>query len=146
MIPRYDGDWVNDVKCGRGVYYFLDNERYEGQFHDDQFHGKGTAYFFDGTKFVGIWENGIVKEKDTELSAEQEAELKAKQEEEEKIVKEKELQTKKEEIKKAKLQSKVIIINREETVYKRERPVARPIESRLNTSIKKDDKIVKKKS
>ena len=126
---KYEGDWADDVKSGQGVYYFLEDQRYEGQFAGDQFHGKGTAYFYDGTRFLGIWENGIVKEK--EIRLDQEADLKAKQEEieKEKAKEQENLDAKNNEIKRIKIQSQIQIMSRQETVYKKERPVAKPIAS-----------------
>jgi hypothetical protein len=132
---RYEGDWVDDVKSGQGIYYFLANQRYEGQFAGDQFHGKGTAYFFDGTRFSGIWENGIVKEK--EIKLDQETDNTNKQEEIEKE-KAKELETKQNKINKIKNQSSVQIISRQETIYKKERPVTKPIER--SADVKKEKK------
>lgn len=63
---NYDGDWVNDLRCGNGTYHFADGGSYAGEFVADKFHGNGTAYFSDGTKFSGAWENGVAKGKEAE--------------------------------------------------------------------------------
>lgn len=64
---KYIGDWVDDLKNGKGIYYFGEDESYDGEFLADKFHGKGTAYFSNGSKYTGVWENGVVLDKENEL-------------------------------------------------------------------------------
>jgi hypothetical protein len=50
-----------------GTYYFPNNDRYEGEFVDNLKHGKGTYTYFDGKVKVGEWKDDkqvIGKEKD----------------------------------------------------------------------------------
>lgn len=39
---RYEGDFYNDNKEGKGVLIFTNGDRYDGQFRDDMVHGVGT--------------------------------------------------------------------------------------------------------
>jgi hypothetical protein len=39
---RYDGDWVNDMKEGRGVLLKANRDEYEGSWKNDKKNGKGT--------------------------------------------------------------------------------------------------------
>jgi hypothetical protein len=52
----YTGDWVEDKKSGYGISS-LSLGKYEGQFKDDKMHGKGSFYFTDGNTYVGDWIN-----------------------------------------------------------------------------------------
>ena len=38
---RYEGEYINDLKHGFGVYTWADGSRYEGEWKDDNMHGKG---------------------------------------------------------------------------------------------------------
>lgn len=40
-----------------GVYKYQNGDRYEGDFKDDMKCGKGTYYYFDGAVKEGMWEN-----------------------------------------------------------------------------------------
>lgn len=63
---RYDGDWVNNMKHGRGEYTSLMcHYTYSGQFEDDAFHGlgrieykKGNCYNDNYDWYFGNFENG----------------------------------------------------------------------------------------
>ena len=37
----YEGDYVNDKKCGKGVFRWTSGALYEGEFFDDFRHGYG---------------------------------------------------------------------------------------------------------
>jgi len=38
---RYDGDWKNGKKEGKGIYYYNNGNRYEGDWKNDLREGKG---------------------------------------------------------------------------------------------------------
>jgi len=40
-------------------------KRYQGEFADDLRHGKGTFYYANGSKYEGYWSNGIKDGKTT---------------------------------------------------------------------------------
>ena len=45
---RYEGEWKNDLKDGKGIHYFPNGERYEGEFKNGNAEGKGIYYYKDG--------------------------------------------------------------------------------------------------
>ena len=47
---RYEGDFKNDKKEGKGIYYWNDGNRYEGDFKNDKKEGKGIYYYNNGNK------------------------------------------------------------------------------------------------
>jgi hypothetical protein len=53
----YEGDYVEDVRTGEGVYIFANGDRYEGQFKDNKKHGKGKMKYANGTYQDGMWSN-----------------------------------------------------------------------------------------
>jgi hypothetical protein len=56
---KYEGDWVEDKRTGKGIYIAKNNAfRYEGDFVDDKPHGKGTYTFTGGVKYTGDVVNG----------------------------------------------------------------------------------------
>lgn len=55
---RYDGDWLENIKHGKGLYYFANNEDiYVGEFNNDKRSGKGVLYYSNGDKYEGDWLN-----------------------------------------------------------------------------------------
>lgn len=56
---RYEGEFRRDVKHGRGRLVFHDGRRYEGDFENDRPHGKGTLTYPDGSRYVGDFHNGV---------------------------------------------------------------------------------------
>ena len=38
---RYEGDWKNGKKEGKGIFYFNSGSRYEGDWKNDKMEGKG---------------------------------------------------------------------------------------------------------
>ena len=62
---RYDGEWKDDKKSGKGVYisshYFNCEKKiglkYEGEFFNDKFEGYGIAIYSNGDKYEGEWKN-----------------------------------------------------------------------------------------
>ena len=56
---RYEGDWANDKKNGKGSYtYFTTGEKYEGQWVDGEKHGYGSYSYAYGDKYTGEWKDG----------------------------------------------------------------------------------------
>ncbi len=41
---RYEGEWKDGKRDGRGTYYSANGDRYEGQWKDNKQHGRGTYY------------------------------------------------------------------------------------------------------
>ena len=55
---RYEGDWKNGQKEGKGIFYCKNGDRYEGDFRNDKREGKGIYYFNDGDRYEGDFKNG----------------------------------------------------------------------------------------
>lgn len=55
----YDGEWVNDKKCGTGTYKWVSGNFYQGSYFDDMRHGYGEMFWTDGSYYKGYWEKGI---------------------------------------------------------------------------------------
>ena len=52
---RYEGEF-NDIKReGKGIYYFAEGEKYEGDFKDGKRDGKGVEVYVDSGKYEGSW-------------------------------------------------------------------------------------------
>ena len=47
---KYEGDFVNDKREGKGKYIWEDGEYYIGEWLNDYMHGKGIEYYKDGNK------------------------------------------------------------------------------------------------
>lgn len=56
---KYEGDWVEDQRCGQGKYFYINADVYEGEWFNNVRHGHGSyTYAETGTKFVGQWKEG----------------------------------------------------------------------------------------
>ena len=60
---KYIGEFINDIKNGKGILYFNKNDeyernRYEGDFKDDRLEGKGIYYWTDGERYEGDFKDG----------------------------------------------------------------------------------------
>ena len=55
---RYDGEWKNGIKEGKGIFY-SDNDvaRYDGEWKNDKREGRGINYWNDEIKYEGEWKN-----------------------------------------------------------------------------------------
>ena len=56
---RYEGEFRNDVKNGRGTFFFHNGDRYDGDFREDMIGGKGRMLYINGNKYVGDFRNGL---------------------------------------------------------------------------------------
>jgi len=56
-INRYEGDFKNDKKEGKGIFYLKNGDRYVGDFKDNKCEGKGVYYWRDGRRYEGDWKN-----------------------------------------------------------------------------------------
>ena len=54
---RYEGEFRDGNRWGKGITYFTDGRRYEGEYVNGRKWGRGTMYFPDGTVQDGIYEN-----------------------------------------------------------------------------------------
>lgn len=55
----YDGEWQNDIRQGYGTVYWesgLEFLKFEGDFENDWIKGHGTMYYADGRTVTGTWE------------------------------------------------------------------------------------------
>lgn len=55
----FTGDFVDDHICGKGVYKLINGTRYEGDFKDDVQHGKGREVWPDGSVYEGEYKDGV---------------------------------------------------------------------------------------
>ena len=53
----------NNMREGKGIYYFKNGNRYEGDWKKNLQHGKGIFYFKGGERFEGDWKNGKIEGK-----------------------------------------------------------------------------------
>jgi len=51
----YDGEWVDGVKSGYGIYIYNSADKFEGEWHNDMKHGFGKLYLTNGDTYVGHW-------------------------------------------------------------------------------------------
>ena len=52
---RYEGDWKNDRMDGQGVFWRPDGNRYEGSFAKGRFAGTGVYFYPKGDRCEGQW-------------------------------------------------------------------------------------------
>src|SRR5689334_13036979 len=52
---RYDGDWKNNRKDGKGIMIFLNGDKYDGEWKNDKMHGVGS-YFKVGNETTEIYQ------------------------------------------------------------------------------------------
>ena len=68
---KYEGQYFDDKKEGRGKFYWYDNplnfilisfrptgQVYDGEWKNGKQHGKGKFIDTDGVERTGVWENG----------------------------------------------------------------------------------------
>ena len=56
---KYKGNFFDDYPNGKGIYYYKNGDRYEGMFKDGKEHGEGTIFYADGGRFKGEFKNGL---------------------------------------------------------------------------------------
>ena len=56
---RYEGEWKNDLKEGKGTFFWKNGNRYEGEFKNNKMEGRGIFYYNDGDKYEGDWKNDL---------------------------------------------------------------------------------------
>ena len=55
---KYEGEFKNNKREGKGIFYYNNDDRYEGDYKNDKFDGKGVYYYNNGDKYNGDWRNG----------------------------------------------------------------------------------------
>jgi hypothetical protein len=55
---RYEGDFVDGKRTGKGTFTWANGNRYEGDFVDGKLHGKGTFVDVDGNRYEGDFVDG----------------------------------------------------------------------------------------
>jgi len=60
---RYEGQFKNDIRERKGIYYYNDGDRYEGDWKNNKCEGKGIFYYNNG-RYEGILKMVIKKEKE----------------------------------------------------------------------------------
>lgn len=53
IYRRYDGPFLNDMKCGKGVLISSNGNEYHGDFVDDMKNGVGTFFWTNGDTYEG---------------------------------------------------------------------------------------------
>jgi len=54
---RYEGDFKYDRMEGKGIFYYINGDRYEGDFKYDRIEGWGIMYYDNGDRYEGTWKN-----------------------------------------------------------------------------------------
>lgn len=54
---RYEGEFHNDIKDGKGKLFLTNGERFEGDFIDDKIHGRGKFFTNDSQVVAGLWQD-----------------------------------------------------------------------------------------
>uniref|UniRef100_A0A7S1XBI5 MORN repeat-containing protein 3 n=1 Tax=Tetraselmis chuii TaxID=63592 RepID=A0A7S1XBI5_9CHLO len=58
----YEGEWLNDMKNGRGTLTKPNGDVHEGEWKDNMRHGQGTYYFMEkGMRYDGVWQEDVCK-------------------------------------------------------------------------------------
>lgn len=52
---EYDGDWVDDLMSGNGVYKFTGGSVYTGEWKNGMMNGQGKMIYADGSSYDGTW-------------------------------------------------------------------------------------------
>ena len=56
----YEGDFKNDKREGKGIFYWINNNRYEGECKNDKREGKGIFYWNDGSRYEGDFMEDLI--------------------------------------------------------------------------------------
>ena len=57
---HFEGEFVEDRKCGYGVVWFSNGDKFSGSFKHDAANGYGTIYCANRRKINGIWKGNIL--------------------------------------------------------------------------------------
>lgn len=52
---RYEGEWRDDLRCGRGICHYADGAIYDGQWQADMREGHGVCVFANAERYEGQW-------------------------------------------------------------------------------------------
>eukprot|EP01084_Bolivina_argentea_P016344 30593_1 len=55
LHKQYEGEWKNDLKHGKGTFYYKNGDKFEGMFHENVKCGHGIMYYSNGDKYEGDW-------------------------------------------------------------------------------------------
>merc|ERR1712136_366784 len=55
---KYEGEYVDDVKHGVGLQFWLNGDMFLGQWRQDHMSGKGCYYYGNGSTYVGEFAGG----------------------------------------------------------------------------------------
>lgn len=55
---KYEGDWKDGMRHGKGTFYYTNGDKYVGDWKDDVQDGKGIYYFQNGERYEGDYANG----------------------------------------------------------------------------------------
>ncbi len=58
---RYEGNWKQGLRAGRGICYYTNGDKYEGQWADNQLNGEGKMTYKNGASKNGLWEKDRFK-------------------------------------------------------------------------------------
>ena len=56
-MDRYEGDWKNGIKEGKGIYYWENGDRFEGNWINDNKDGKGIMFYKNGKIEEVFWKD-----------------------------------------------------------------------------------------
>ena len=54
---KYEGEFVNDKREGKGIFYWENGEKYTGEWKNDIREGKGIQFYNNGQNYDGEWKN-----------------------------------------------------------------------------------------
>ena len=46
----YEGEWLNDLKHGKGAMTFANGDTYDGEWEEGKYHGQGVFVYDDGSR------------------------------------------------------------------------------------------------
>jgi hypothetical protein len=52
---RYEGDYLDDKKNGKGLFIWASGNIYKGEYKDDERHGKGEMKWTDGSRYIVLF-------------------------------------------------------------------------------------------
>ena len=56
---KYEGEFKNDLRNGKGIMYYKNGNKYEGEWKNDVKEGKGIMLLSNGNKYEGEYKNGL---------------------------------------------------------------------------------------